>query len=132
MGREIEMAEKRLDALIDAGWDVLESDFDERVFLRWRKQAYECVSQLVGKDHPYAERLKAKIFSAEPSTALADVGILTAARLWRFQDFAPCSQTEKLDRQNRGRLFDTHAAMNSNDLARLKLKKVNIPATSAG
>ena len=90
MGKEASAAERRIDALIRAGWDVLESDFDERTFLRWRQAAYNCVRELVGAEHPYAQRLRTQINGVGPSTVLSDVGILTAAMLWRFQDFVPC------------------------------------------
>lgn len=89
MGKETSVAEKTIDALIKAGWEVLENDFDERTFLCWRQAAYSCVKALVGAEHPYAERLRRQIQRIEPSTVLSDVGILTAARLRRFQDFAP-------------------------------------------
>ncbi|MDQ7784141.1 MAG: hypothetical protein RDU20_14750 [Desulfomonilaceae bacterium] len=89
MTKVTRVAEQQIDDLINAGWDVLESDFDESTFLRWRRHAYACVSELVGAEHPYAEHLRVRIGGVEPSTVLADVGVLTAARLWRFQDYRP-------------------------------------------
>lgn len=96
------MTEKRLDALIQAGWEVLERNYDQAAFLSWRKQAYDCVSLLVGPDHPYAECMRLNIQEVEPSAVLADVGILTAAKLSQFQGFTSyiASQSEELEQHN--------------------------------
>ena len=47
------LATKAIDELINAGWEVLESDFDPVAFMKWRRSAYECVVVLLGPDHPY-------------------------------------------------------------------------------
>ncbi len=45
--------ERKIDELIDAGWDVLYSDFDVRAFDQWKKSAFSCLSALLGPDHKY-------------------------------------------------------------------------------
>ncbi len=45
------LLEKRIDDLIEAGWEVLTSDFDEKAFLNWRKRAVDCLTDLVGSEH---------------------------------------------------------------------------------
>ena len=44
--------ERLIDELIDAGWTVIETDFDEKAFARWRQSAYDCVAALLAPDHP--------------------------------------------------------------------------------
>lgn len=43
--------EKPIDDLIEAGWWVLNSDFDETAFDNWRSKAAICLESLLGKDH---------------------------------------------------------------------------------
>lgn len=38
--------DQRIDALIEAGWYVVESDFDETAVQNWRKRAVECLADL--------------------------------------------------------------------------------------
>jgi len=45
--------ERRIDDLIEAGWDVLDSDFDPVAFQRWRRSAFDCLTAMVGPDHVY-------------------------------------------------------------------------------
>jgi hypothetical protein len=106
------VVEKQLDALIQAGWHVFESDFDHKAFLRWRKQAYECVSLLVGADHPYTEHLRLNIKDAEPSCLLTDVGVLTAAKLLRLQGVTWCvaNQTREVGQAGSEESFGSDAA----------------------
>jgi hypothetical protein len=46
--------EERIDDLIDAGWRVLDSDFDPTAFHRWRLSAFDCLKDMLGSDHYYA------------------------------------------------------------------------------
>lgn len=46
---------KALDDLIEAGWQVIYSDFDPEAFAQWRKRALNCVAILMGEDHPYTQ-----------------------------------------------------------------------------
>lgn len=43
--------EHQIDLLIQTGWRVLESDFNESEFRRWRRQVFECLTALLGADH---------------------------------------------------------------------------------
>jgi len=52
--------EHQIDALIKAGWEVVESDFNPAAFQHWRLKAFECVTAMFGSDHvdtKYFERL---------------------------------------------------------------------------
>ena len=43
--------QRQIDSLIEAGWDVIESDFSPMSIERWRSQAFDCVTHMVGPDH---------------------------------------------------------------------------------
>lgn len=49
------MDQNKIDTLIRAGWRVLNTDFSEKAFNEWRKEALECVVALCGESHPYKE-----------------------------------------------------------------------------
>lgn len=72
-----------IDALINAGWRVLESDFDEATFTEWRKEAFRCLTVLVGEDHAYTEHFRDCLKERNPASRslLTEVGLLTAASL---------------------------------------------------
>jgi hypothetical protein len=73
--------ERKIDALVEAGWNVLESDFDEEAFLHWRLRANECLEALLGADHIYTERFKETMGRPETNAVLAGVGVLAAVSL---------------------------------------------------
>ncbi len=73
--------EGKIDALVEAGWNVLESDFDEEAFLHWRVRAHECLEALLGPDHIYTERFKETMGRSETTAVLAGVGVLAAVSL---------------------------------------------------
>ena len=82
------MQKKRMDAmlpkqeinsLIDAGWRVIESDFSEEAFIKWRKEALKCLTLLCGPQHPYTDLFESKILEAARKDILVGVGVLTAA-----------------------------------------------------
>jgi hypothetical protein len=73
-------SEKALDDLIEAGWRVIETDFEPEAFLSWRKQALDCVLVLVGPDHPYAKFFNAFLAKEARNSLLAGAGILEATR----------------------------------------------------
>lgn len=76
--------EQQIDALIDAGWRVIESDFSEAAFEKWRKEALRCLISLCGPDHPYTDFFKGKVLETLMMSVHTGVGVLTAARLGDF------------------------------------------------
>lgn len=42
---------KRLDDLIEAGWHVVDTEFDARALYYWRKKALDFLTDFVGPDH---------------------------------------------------------------------------------
>ncbi len=73
--------ERQIDALIEAGWHVLESNFDETAFLHWRATAYECLESLLGPHHAYTEHFRYNMGQPEPTILLSGVGVLAAVSL---------------------------------------------------
>ncbi len=74
------MIEKQIDAVIIAGWRVLESGFSETAFQEWRKKALDCVIALCGESHPYTDYFKSGVREARPLCLLTGVGLLGAAQ----------------------------------------------------
>jgi hypothetical protein len=72
--------ERKIDELIDAGWDVLYSDFDVRAFDQWKKSAFSCLSALLGPDHKYTQSFRNYVATGEEMSLLVGGGILTAAK----------------------------------------------------
>ena len=72
--------EKRIDTLIEAGWRLLNSHFDELDFLRWRRHAQKCVCDVLGSDHPYAEQFSQLEGHRDKVSVLSGQGILEATK----------------------------------------------------
>jgi hypothetical protein len=72
--------EKMLDDLIEAGWYVLESDFDARALSNWKKEAFDCVIALLGPDHTYSHYFNDFVRGRAKSSILAGEGVLNAVR----------------------------------------------------
>lgn len=74
------LPEQRIDELIRAGWDVLDSDFDETAFLTWRKRAVDCLTDLLGPHHVYTEYFRDYVTRAESANLLTGSGVLIAVK----------------------------------------------------
>ncbi len=74
------MIEHQIDRLIDAGWTVLESDFDAEAFHDWKRKAYECLNSILGPDHAYTQYFSHCVNLPETGCVLAGRGILSAAK----------------------------------------------------
>jgi hypothetical protein len=72
--------EGRIDDLIEAGWGVLDSDFDPVAFQRWRRKAFDCLTAVVGPDHVYTRHFENFIRQGGKTDLLAAGGILSAAQ----------------------------------------------------
>ncbi|MEJ2718397.1 MAG: hypothetical protein P8182_14890 [Deltaproteobacteria bacterium] len=51
--------DKRIDSLIEAGWNILHTDFDKTAYRMWKQRAHDCFTALLGPDHPYTSRFRA-------------------------------------------------------------------------
>lgn len=72
--------EHLVDNLIEAGWHVLDSDFDMTAFTHWRKQALDCIGALMGPAHAYTQYFKDFVDQAEKASLLTGAGILVATK----------------------------------------------------
>jgi hypothetical protein len=72
--------EGRIDDLIEAGWGVLESDFDPVAFLCWRRRALDCLTAVIGADHVYTRQFENFVRQGGKTDLLAAGGILSAAK----------------------------------------------------
>jgi len=45
-----ESLDQQLRNLVEAGWHVIESDFDTAAFLMWREAAVKCLNELMGPE----------------------------------------------------------------------------------
>ncbi|MGB6063419.1 MAG: hypothetical protein WBG50_01335 [Desulfomonilaceae bacterium] len=72
--------EQLVDNLIEAGWNVIDSDFDSRAFANWRKQALDCIGALMGPGHTYTQYFRDFVEEAEKGSLLAGAGILVATK----------------------------------------------------
>ncbi len=72
--------EQLVDNLIEAGWHVIDSDFDMVAFAHWRKQALDCIGALMGPAHAYTHYFKDFVEQAEATSLLTGAGILVATK----------------------------------------------------
>ena len=73
-------AEQSIDDLIEAGWHVLDSNFDATAFANWRKKALDCVTALLGPSHTYTCYFREFVEEGETESLMIGEGILAAAK----------------------------------------------------
>jgi hypothetical protein len=79
--RRLEVSvEQLVDNLIEAGWHVIDSDFDMIAFAHWRKQALDCIGALMGPAHAYTNYFKDFVEQGEKVSLLTGAGILVATK----------------------------------------------------
>jgi hypothetical protein len=72
--------EQLVDNLIEAGWHVIDTDFDMMAFTLWRKQALDCIGALMGPAHAYTHYFRDFVEQAEKASLLTGEGILVATK----------------------------------------------------
>ena len=70
----------RIQNLIEYGWHVFEKDLPQQTFLSWQKQAFDCLTDLLGADHTYTQRFRDYVHATDSISLLAGTGILEAAK----------------------------------------------------
>ncbi len=63
--------ERQIDSLIEAGWKVIESDFSPTSIDKWRCQAFDCVTYLMGPEHGCSQHFR-EYLTKEPNTGGLD------------------------------------------------------------
>jgi hypothetical protein len=92
--------EKRIDDLIEAGWKVLDTDFDPVAFENWRIRVVACLSELLGCDHPYTKYFIINLQEPKKNNLIVGGGILTAASYdltKKFREELPPSKSNRLE-----------------------------------
>jgi hypothetical protein len=86
------VVENLIDDLIEAGRYVLESDFDLKALSNWRKEAFQCVSALMGPDHTCTQYFKDFVNGGARTGVLAGEGILNTVKeqLGKVTGRQPC------------------------------------------
>jgi len=72
--------EQRIDDVIEAGWGVLDSDFDPVAFQGWRRRAFDCLTAMCGPDHVYIRHFENFVRQGGKRDLLAASGILSAVK----------------------------------------------------
>jgi len=70
---------KRLDDLIEAGWHVVDTEFDSEALYYWKKKALDFLTDLVGPDHACTQSFRDCIQQTEQFDPLDRSDILAAA-----------------------------------------------------
>jgi len=72
--------EQLVDNLIEAGWHVIDTDFDMMAFTHWRKQALDCIGALMGPAHAYTHCFRDFVEQAEKASLVTGEGVLVATK----------------------------------------------------
>jgi hypothetical protein len=80
LGGIVMFNERALDKLIQAGWYLIESDFDAGAFAQWKDKAFDFVNDFMGSEHTYTRCFKDIVTGACEYDLLAAEGILEAVR----------------------------------------------------
>ncbi|MFA6218001.1 MAG: hypothetical protein WDL87_10175 [Candidatus Omnitrophota bacterium] len=73
-------SEKRIDDLMESGALALKTDFDPTMFRRWRLQAFDCLTNLLGNNHYYTDKFRDFVRQSGRIDLLAAYGILSAVQ----------------------------------------------------
>lgn len=93
--------EKQIDDLIEAGWKVIDADFDPVAFEVWKKRRVTCLSTLLGSDHTYTRFFRDHLRGAHRNNLVVGGGILAAAsRELRKRKEESDSKPKSLDRHS--------------------------------
>ncbi|MFA6223115.1 MAG: hypothetical protein WC647_12450 [Desulfomonilaceae bacterium] len=67
-------------SLIEAGYQVVDSDFDEITFKKWRQQAIACISSLLGAEHPYTRSFSEYVRNCDLDSLFLGRGLVDATK----------------------------------------------------
>jgi hypothetical protein len=72
--------DRRIDELIEAGWNVLNTDFNLSALQDWREKAFHFLLAELGTDHPYTRKFSDYVRPEGKECLLAGQGVLIAAK----------------------------------------------------
>lgn len=71
--------EKQFEDLIEAGKNVIDTDFDPVAFQHWRTHAASCISELMAYDHANTRYFSGHLHEPKKNNLLGRRGLLTAS-----------------------------------------------------
>jgi hypothetical protein len=77
--------ERLIDDLIEAGWHVVHTNFDETALKNWRERAVTCLTDLLGSEHIYVRQFTEWVRQKETVNFMAAGGVLAAAKEVAFR-----------------------------------------------
>jgi hypothetical protein len=72
--------DEAFDSLVEAGYRIVGSDFDETTFKNWRQKAIASLSAMLGRDHVYCRYFTDFVRQGGRWGLLAASGIMSAAK----------------------------------------------------
>lgn len=75
------MLENKIDQLIEAGWQVILSDFDAMAFSMWRQEALECLTDFMGPTHATTRCFQESVQRPDSRDVLRLGGLITDIRI---------------------------------------------------
>ena len=75
------MLKEKIDALIEAGWRILETDLTDTALDQWREEARNCLLAFKGDDSGYTDYFTRHDAGQERLSLLTGVGVLSAVQL---------------------------------------------------
>jgi hypothetical protein len=85
--------DQKFEEMIRAGRDVVARDFHEIAVEKWRKQACESLTKMLGPDHPYTLHFRGKASKPWPMRVLSGLGVLCAAKESMFHESLPLNSS---------------------------------------
>lgn len=73
--------ETQIDSLIEAARKVIESDFSPSSLSKWRSEAFDCVTHLMGPDHTCTRYFEACVEEGKGGAGSRDALAMLAAEL---------------------------------------------------
>lgn len=73
-------ADRTIETLMETGWHILETDFDDAKSLQWKNRIHDWLVTLLGSEHVYCQRLKSLLSEHGPRGILVGTGILAAVK----------------------------------------------------
>ena len=72
--------DEAFEALVEAGYQVVETDFDENSFRKWRQKAINCIAALLGAEHPYTRSFSEHVLRRDLNSLFLGRGLVYATK----------------------------------------------------
>lgn len=78
--------DEAFEALVQAGYQVVETDFDEMAFKEWRQKAVNCIAALLGSEHPYARSFSEHVRRCDLNSLFLGRGLVDATKRYVLEN----------------------------------------------